>query len=58
MKQLILFVAIQSDWSLKSGHSKEGEPLNTGYLAEASISRITKGSTRSRRDVGNPSDHL
>ncbi len=31
MKQLILFVAIQSDWSLKSGRSKEGEPINIGY---------------------------
>jgi hypothetical protein len=58
MKQLILFVAIQSDWSLKSGHSKEGERLNAGYLAEASISRITKGSTRSLRVLVNPSDRL
>ena len=54
MKQLILFVVIQSDGSLKSGHSKEGEPLNIGYLARVNGILIMKGSTRSRRDLGDP----
>jgi hypothetical protein len=58
MKQLILFVQIQSDLSLKSGHSKEGEPISIGYLAQASFTRMDRGSTPSRKDLGNPSDRL
>jgi hypothetical protein len=58
MKQLILFVQIQSDLSLKPGHSKEGEPINIGYLARVNGILIMKGGTRSRRDLVNPSDRL